>query len=142
MLNGFQLLEAASSGTPYDTWANGTFAHTFTDKDPTHDPDGDGMTNFQEFALGLDPTTGASANPITKQLDKSSGIFKYTRTKDSGLTYIYESSTTLSDPWDAFAPVTNPPGAVSISDTVEEVTVEVPAALLANPKLFLRVKAE
>ena len=36
---------ATVASSAYDTWANGTFAHTFTDKDPTHDPDGDGMTN-------------------------------------------------------------------------------------------------
>lgn len=51
------------------------------------------MTNQEEFAFGLDPTTGSSVDPITQQLDKASGVFKYTRTKDSGLTYkVYYSS--------------------------------------------------
>jgi len=128
--------------TPFDTWANGTFAKgTLADKDPAHDPDGDGMTNFQEFAFGLDPTTGASSNPITRQLDTATGIFKYTRTKASGLNYIYQYTTALSNPWDAFAP----DGAPTSNDAspVEEISVKVPAALLnANSKLFLRVKAE
>jgi hypothetical protein len=126
----------------YDTWANGTFANgTLTDKNPAHDPDGDGLTNQQEFAFGLDPTTGASVSPITQQLNKGTGIFKYTRTKNSGLTYIYQYSTSLSEPWIAFTPVTDPPAATGAP--VEEVTVEVAAALLnANSKLFLRVKAE
>ena len=66
-------------------------------------------------------------------------IFKYRRTKDSGLTYIYQSSTTLSDLWDAFTP----DSAVSNNATpVEEITVTVPAALLTGTKLFLRVKAQ
>ena len=51
--------------SPYDTWKAGPFANAFTDTDLTHDPAGDGLTNFQEYAFGLDPTTGASANPVT-----------------------------------------------------------------------------
>ncbi|MCX6873755.1 MAG: hypothetical protein NTW21_08100 [Verrucomicrobia bacterium] len=145
-VNGFQLIDTtASSGTPYDMWAKGTFANgaTLSDKDPAHDPDGDGQNNQQEFAFGLDPTTGSSANPISQPLDKATGVFKYTRTKDSGLNYTYQYSTTLSEPWVAFTPVTDPPLATSISPTVEEVTVEVPAVLLDNNStLFLRVKAE
>ena len=27
-------------------WGNGTFAHSFTDKDPGHDPDGDSSSIF------------------------------------------------------------------------------------------------
>ena len=130
--------------TAYDTWANGTFANgTLSDKTPGGDPDGDGLTNQQEFAFGLDPTTGASSNPISQQLNKGTRTFKYTRTKASGLTYIYQYSTTLSEPWVPFMSATTPPP-VSISGTVEEVTVEVPAALIAaNPTtLFVRVKAE
>ena len=129
----------ATSALPYDTWKNTTFAHAFTDTLPGSDPDGDGMTNFQEFAFGLDPTSATSSNPITQQLNKATGTFKYTRWKDSALTYIYQSSTTLSDPWNDFTP----DSAVSNSATpVEEITVTVPSSLRANPKLFLRVKAE
>ncbi|MCX6872981.1 MAG: Ig-like domain-containing protein [Verrucomicrobia bacterium] len=139
------VLGTATSGTtPYDTWAQGPFANgaTLSDKDPAHDPDGDGMTNQQEFAFGLDPTTGASVNPITVPLDKATGVFKYTRTKNSGLAYVYQWSATLSEPWDVFTPVIDPP-ATSISATVEEVTVTVPAVWLENNStLFLRVKAQ
>ena len=85
--------------------------------------------------------TGASVNPITRQLDHT-GTFKYMRRKTGGLNHIYQYSITLSDPWTDFTPVTNPPAAASISDSVEEVTILVPTSLLAEPKLFLRVKAE
>ncbi|MEI7910062.1 MAG: autotransporter-associated beta strand repeat-containing protein [Verrucomicrobiota bacterium] len=55
------LLTVTSTGTsPYDTWSNGTFANAFTDKNPSHDPDGDGMTNLQEYAFGTDPTVSSS----------------------------------------------------------------------------------
>ena len=133
----------------YDTtgagaWADGTFANgNLSDKTPSGNPDSDGLTNQQEFAFGLDPTTGASSNPISQQLNKGTRTFKYTRTKASGLTYNYQYSTTLSAPWVSFMSATTPPPA-SLSTTVEEVTVEVPAALItANPNtLFVRVKAE
>ncbi len=126
--------------TPYATWANGTFANgILTDKDPNHDPDGDGMTNFQEFAFGLDPTTGTSRNPITRQLDRTTGTFKYTRRKDSGLSYVYQSSTTLGAPWAAITPLAT---ASNNASPVEEITVTLPPSLLTNPKLFLRIKAE
>ena len=130
--------------TAYDTWANGTFANgNLSDKTPSGNPDSDGLTNQQEFAFGLDPTTGASSNPISQQLNKGTRTFKYTRTKASGLTYNYQYSTTLSAPWVSFMSATTPPPA-SLSATVEEVTVEVPAALItANSNtLFVRVKAE
>ena len=114
-----------------------------SDKTPSGNPDSDGLTNQQEFAFGQDPTTGASSNPISQQLEKGSRIFKYTRTKESGLTYIYQYSTTLSAPWVLFMSASTPPP-VSLSSTIEEVTVVVPAALItANPTtLFVRVKAE
>jgi len=131
---------ATGSLSGYTSWANGTFANgALIDKNPAHDPDGDGQSNQQEFAFGLDPTTGSSANPISQQLDKGTRIFKYTRTKDSGLNYIYQYSTTLSEPWADFTP----DSAVSNEATpVEEITVTVPSSLLNESKLFLRVKAE
>ncbi len=61
---------------------------------PTADPDGDGQNNQEEFAFGLDPTSGSSANPITQPL--AGGVFKYTRTANSGLTYKVYYSTNLS----------------------------------------------
>ena len=140
-LIGPNLGYTVSGGNAYTIWSNGTFANgaTLTDKDPASDPDGDSQTNQQEFAFGLDPTTGASANPISHPLDKATGIFKYTRNKESGLTYIYESSTTLSNPWDVFTSVSTTSNNLS---PVEEVTVTVPPSLLSDPKRFLRVKAE
>ena len=136
---------STAAADPFAGWINGLDWTGFTSPDltPTGDPDGDSMSNQQEFAFGLDPRFGTSINPIRQQLDKASGTFKYTRTKSSGLSYVYQYSTTLSEPWDAFVSETPLPDAVSISDTVEEVTVTVPAALLnANSKLFVRVKAQ
>ena len=60
----FQGTGTVTVGTLYDIWANGTFANAFTDKAPTSNPDGDGLTNLQEYAFGTDPTV-SSAGPIT-----------------------------------------------------------------------------
>jgi autotransporter-associated beta strand protein len=120
----------------YDTWKT---ANSVTGG-PTADDDGDGLRNFDEYAYGLNPKSGASANPISSPLNKTTGLFKYTRRKQSltGLAYTYESSTTLAGAWPTFTPDSaNSNG----GDPVEEITVDVPNALLANPALFIRVKA-
>jgi hypothetical protein len=98
------------------------------------------VKNFDEYAFGLNPKSGASANPISSPLDKTTGLFKYTRRKQSltGLTYTYESSTTLAGAWPTFTPDS---ATSNNGDPVEEITVDVPNALLANPALFIRVKA-
>jgi len=45
-----------ASSANYNTWAGGTFDKPFTDTEGNSDPDGDGITNQQEFAFGTDPT--------------------------------------------------------------------------------------
>ena len=102
-----QAWDTALHPLPYDTWSNGTFANgTLTDKTPTGDPDGDGLTNQQEFAFGLDPTTGASVNPCTPLRGTQ---FSYTRRATSGLSYTVEYSTDLTN-WNP-ATVSESPGA-------------------------------
>jgi len=121
---------------PYEIWAGSTFANDFTDTAATSDPDGDGKTNQEEFAFGLDPTSGSSVNPITQQL--AGGVFKYTRTKDSGLTYKVYYSTNLSS-WTLDEAATQSPDA-AISG-IENVTVTLAAATPNDGKLFVRVEA-
>jgi hypothetical protein len=123
-----------TSVSPYTTWAA---IHAPADlSNPTDDFDGDGMTNQQEFAFGLDPTSGTSVNPITWQL--TDGVFKYTRTKDSGLTYKVYYSATLSG-WTLDAAATQSPAPAVAG--VETVTVTLAAAAPLDGKLFVRVEA-
>ena len=121
----------------YTAWSNGTFAKAFTDTAPTHDPDGDRLTNQQEYAFGLDPTTGTSNNPIRQQLDNRTGTFQYTRRANSGLSYTVEVSTDLSG-WNAAActELVAPPD----FNGVQVVTVTVTNSLPGGT-LFVRVKA-
>ena len=90
-------LELVVSGNDYATWISGYTFAPGADLTSTGDPDGDGMSNQQEYAFGLIPNSGSSVNPITSQLDKTTGLFTYTRRKTSltGLTYVYQYSTTL-----------------------------------------------
>jgi autotransporter-associated beta strand protein len=138
-LNAEGYLTATGGASDYDTWA-GPSGYNLTGG-PNDDDDGDGLSNHKEYAFGLNPTSGASASPISQQLDKTTGMFKYTRRATpatTGLTYTYESSGTLGNDWAVFTPDSE----VSNNATpVEEITVDVPDALLLNAKLFLRVKA-
>jgi hypothetical protein len=51
-------------GGPYQSYYTLAAAPT-PSPPPASDPNGDGMNNQQEYAFGLNPTTGASANPCT-----------------------------------------------------------------------------
>lgn len=124
-----------SPAPDYDTWANSF--------DPaiglaTADDDNDGLTNFHEYAFGLTPNSGASVNPISVQLDKSTGNFSYTRRATSGLDYSVWYSTDLST-WNEDTTATE--GTPVLVGDVETVPVAISGSLLANPKLFIQVRA-
>lgn len=125
---------------PYDTFIDPYSSITGADRLPTADPDGDGLVNQQEFAFGLAPDSGASVNPYVSMLNKTNGLFTYTRRGPavSGLTFSYEYSTSLAG-WTPFTP----DSAVTNGGTpIEAITVDLPNALLTNPKIFVRVIAK
>ena len=125
-----------TAGTSYEIWGA---PYGLGAGSEAGDLDNDGVTNFDEYAFGLFPNSGASVNPITVMLDQTSGTFTYTRRKPSltGLTYIYQYSTTLTG-WTAFTPTTT---SSNSGNPVEAITATVPASLLTNPKLFIQVRA-
>ena len=125
----------------YEDWvtANGVVG-TETDDD-----DNDGLSNFEEYAFGLDPTGGSSVNPITSQLDKATKKFSYTRRAtnlpDPTLTYSVWFSTDLST-WTQDTGATE--GTPVLNGEVETVEVTL-SALPGDPlpaKLFIQVRAE
>ena len=69
----------------------------------------------------------------------ATGQFTFTRRKDTGLTFDYESSATLAN-WQSFTPDAPTPTVTDIDASREEVTIQIPTDLLAVPKLFVRVK--
>ena len=133
-----------SSG-PYGDWQTAHFSGaqiTAGVAGPGADPDGDGMTNFQEFAFGLNPNSGASVNPVTVPPHKDTGKFRYTRGATTGLTYTVWTSTNLAN-WDGPAAVTEEVVVPPDANQVE--TVEVTLTGYSPPpggNLFVRVKAQ
>lgn len=129
------------SPDPYPAWIAGFTFDPGADLTKTGDPDADGLTNFEEFAFGLAPNNGLSLNPIAVPLDKTNGTFSYTRRLLSltGLTCSVWYSTDLTG-WteDTGAAEGTPVG----NGEVETVPVTLSGALLANPKLFIQVRAE
>lgn len=124
--------------SPYDTWV-ASYQPGFTLNLPGQDQDGDGLTNQQEFAFGLNPKSGASVSPIVGGLS-SGGQFSYTRLASSGLTYRVFTSTTLGG-WtlDAGATSSQNLGPVNGSG-VQSVAVTLTASP-AGGKLFARIEA-
>jgi hypothetical protein len=126
------------TATDYDNWetANGVTGGA------NDDDDNDGLTNFEEYAFGTDPTGGTEVNPIVVPLDKATGTFSYTRRATpatTGLSYTIWTSTDLGI-W------TQDSGAVQgtpvVTGEVETVPVTLSPALLTNSKLFIQVRAD
>ena len=125
---------SAPPATAYETWASND-AYTGVDlSNPAADADHDGLSNFHEFAFGLDPTVGASANPCTPLRGTQ---FSYTKRATSGLSYTVEYSTDLTT-WNP-ATASESAGAAD-SNGIQTVTVTVSNPAL-NGKLFVRVQA-
>lgn len=127
------------TASPYADWVT-TFQPGFTLNQPDQDQDGDGLTNQEEFAFGLNPKSGASVSPIVGGLP-ANGQFSYTRLATSGLTYKVLTSTTLGS-WTVDMAATNSqvPGPVG-ANNVQSVAVTL-SAQPVNGKLFVRILAE
>jgi fibronectin-binding autotransporter adhesin len=126
-------------GSDYDSWLSGFTFAPGADTTATGDPDGDGMSNFEEYAFGLNPTLGSSVNPITQQLDPVTGNFQYTRRATpaaTGITYTVLTSTTLG----AWATGGATETGFTTNGNIQTVTVNVTTPPVAG-KLFVRVAA-
>jgi autotransporter-associated beta strand protein len=135
--NTLELSYSPGAGSDYSDWAASYEEYDLSD--PQADLDGDGLTNWQEYAFGLDPTSGASVNPILSIADlKTLGQFTYTRRYNSGLTYSVYTSTDLNT-W--YGPVAVIEDAGAPVDGVQTVLVEL-NEIPVEDTLFIRVKAD
>ena len=129
-------------GTPYDTWANGTFVPALTAKLPGDNQDGDSLTNLQEYAFGTQPTvstgdivvSGATVTPGAPKIisDNGSYYMVFGRRKDyvaAGLTYTVEFTAGL-DLWGDNNDITNPPVSMGATDgTIDAIRVKYPESI-------------
>lgn len=134
---------SATSGTdPFTNWINAAYPG-LSDKSPGGDPDGDGMTNRAEFAYGLNPSSGASVNPIVTSLAPATGTFSYTRRNPAltGMAYTVLTSTNLVT-WTTDAGATASQTVASTADDVQTVNVTLTAATPTVAKRFVRIEAK
>lgn len=138
-------LELTVGGDDFASWIGGFTFDPGADLTATGDPDGDGLSNFEEYAFGLKPNNGASVNPITVQLSKTSGTFTYTRRDEdsftTGMVYTVWTSENLVN-WTEDTLATQDDTAGPNGEGVEPVVVTLSATTpLSAAKLFVRVKA-
>ena len=138
---GTGIVRVLTLGTvsPYATWAD-----TYLPADvsnPAADNDGDGMTNQQEYAFGLNPTRGSSVSAITSGLS-TGGMFTYSRRNPAltGLGYkVFTSLDLVAWTEDATASQT-PDSLVAEVQTVAVTLTDTAPAV--GGKLFVRVEAQ
>lgn len=104
------------------------------------DPDGDGMANLLEFALGANPRVGEAGMAPMLQLSPTTGKMRvvYRRQRDralSALTYSVERADSPAGPWAPLSGATEV--GVTLLGTVETVTAE----FAASGNVFVRIRA-
>ncbi len=135
LITGAGLLNATGVQPPYDAWA---LANGLDNSSPakdaalTADPDGDGVVNLLEYALGSNPASAAStAVPIASMQGGTRLEISFLRARGE-LNYLVEATSDLVT-WTTIA--TNP-GTVGQSVTVTD-TVDIPAG---SPRRFVRLR--
>ena len=80
--------------TPIESWGSG-FGLSGADAGPNADPDGDGFSNAQEYAFGLNPTS-AAGNPAVLSQGSSQVKLTFLQKETGGITYAVKSASSLS----------------------------------------------
>ncbi len=136
----------------HDFWENMYFGGIFAHNNAA-DPDGDGLSNFAEFAFGTDPTVfdnvanGPSSINVAIKLEQVGGVWVVTLNYPrhvlaaKSVTYTYETASSVAGPWAATPASWVEAGEpVTLNGYVERVAVSMPLA--GRPaQIFARVKA-
>jgi hypothetical protein len=141
-----ELVYAAGSGNPFNTWAsaNGVPAN------PALDSDGDGIPNGIEFVIGGNPAPGAGSDSHsllpTITTDATYLNFTYRRTDDAaGMPEAQQPYVQYGSDLSGWVEAEGGVGGVIISEvngTPDLVTVKIPRSLAANGKLFARLRVD
>jgi hypothetical protein len=128
--------------SPLQIWRQTHFATTAATGPaaPTADPDGDGLSNLLEYALGSSPLAAAPSAPWqmdlvqTEQSTASHLTLSFNRIADPTLNYVVESTADLATwtPIWSSSGAANQPGEVIVADPFE-LTAE-------SPRRFLRLR--
>jgi hypothetical protein len=130
-----------SSG--YDIWQYAHFRGAVSDA--SADPDGDGFTNLEEYAYGLDPLAqnAASAAPqiaLASYGDGSALTATFTRnTAATDVTLVVETSVDLVN-WTSGAGVVATVAITALGDNVDQLVVRDLATTATAVRRFLRVR--
>ena len=125
------------TATDYEIWGT---PYGLTAGSEGDDLDNDGLTNFEEYAFGLTPNSGASVNPIASTLNKTNGKFSYTRRTASSLAYSVWFSENLAVWTEDTGATEDTPVPSGDNETVEVTLSTLPGDPLPA-KLFIQVRA-
>ena len=127
----------------YDLWQYAHFRGSVSDA--TADPDGDGLSNLEEYAYGLDPQVqnAASAAPqiaLASHADGSALTATFTRNAAAtDVTLVVEASDDLVT-WTSGAGVTSTVSATDLGNNVERLVIRDLATTYTTARRFLRVR--
>lgn len=124
--------------TSYATWRAANFSLEEVSLDlvsgPAADPDGDGIKNLIEYALGTDPKTASTGGQPTLTKTSTEWVFTYTRPADRpDLTYTVQTSNNLTS-WSTATATRTATGSTE--------TWEVRGALIAGQNAFFRLQVD
>lgn len=101
------------------------------------DPDGDGLPNFLEYAVGTSPRV-PSAPATLAGLTGGHLTLRYARVADPALVYTVEVASAPAGPWSTLVAAGNP--STGAANVVGTVTVTDPEPLSEHPRRFLRLR--
>jgi hypothetical protein len=136
---GWQVIDIPFPHLTYESWKSLEFSEEDAFTEPADDPDGDGVTNQEEYFFGNDPNFPDAAKLPVFHFTSGQADLVFTRSKlSTDLSYTMEKSTTLA----AFQPAVlgvdyQILSTVSLGTDAEKITLR-----LLNPPagLFLRLR--
>ena len=133
----FSTAAAASAGS-FGDWI-GTFTGL---EDPDDllagaDPDGDGRSNFLEYATGGNPASGVDHAACVMGRDGSGPVVRFSRAKGIGVVPVIEWSPDLVTPWVPLEGTPQPDPDAPASDEIQWLKMRVPESV--GPRGFFRL---